>query len=42
MDVDPIGGRLLLFDAAAVEHEVAPCSGRRRWALSAWLPAAPG
>ena len=39
VDVQPRAGRLLLFDAARVEHEVRP-SRARRWALSAWLPRA--
>jgi predicted 2-oxoglutarate/Fe(II)-dependent dioxygenase YbiX len=39
LDVPPVGGRLLLFDAASTEHEVLP-SHARRFALSAWLPRA--
>ena len=37
VDVAPLGGRLLLFDSAAVEHEVLPVHGGERWALSAWF-----
>jgi hypothetical protein len=37
VDVAPIGGRLLLFDSAAVEHEVLPVHSSERWALSAWF-----
>jgi SM-20-related protein len=39
VDVAPVAGRLLLFDASAVEHEVRP-SHAARWALSAWMPRA--
>ena len=35
--VAPLGGRLLLFDSAAVEHEVLPVHSGERWALSAWF-----
>ncbi|KIY91652.1 hypothetical protein MNEG_16311 [Monoraphidium neglectum] len=37
LDVEPLGGRLLLFRSADVEHEVRPARARR-WALSAWVP----
>ena len=37
LDLQPIGGRLLLFDSAAVEHEVLPVHSGERWALSAWF-----
>eukprot|EP00747_Dinoflagellata_sp_TGD_P097600 gnl/TRDRNA2_/TRDRNA2_167182_c0_seq1.p1 gnl/TRDRNA2_/TRDRNA2_167182_c0~~gnl/TRDRNA2_/TRDRNA2_167182_c0_seq1.p1 ORF type:complete len:498 (-),score=66.28 gnl/TRDRNA2_/TRDRNA2_167182_c0_seq1:95-1588(-) len=36
-EVAPRAGRLVLFNARTVEHEVAPAQ-RERWALSAWLP----
>jgi len=39
VDVEPRAGRLLLFDATRVEHEVRPARARR-WALSAWVPRA--
>ena len=35
MDVDPLGGRLLLFDSVTVEHEVLN-SYRRRCAVTLW------
>jgi hypothetical protein len=38
-DLPPLGGRLLLFRSADVDHEVRP-SAERRWALSAWIPRA--
>jgi hypothetical protein len=37
VDVAPLGGRLLLFDSAAVGHEVLPVHSGERWALSAWF-----
>lgn len=37
-DVEPQAGRLVLFDSRWLEHEVRP-AWRRRWALSAWIPA---
>ena len=35
-DVEPRGGRLIIFDARRILHEVRP-SYAPRWALSAWL-----
>jgi SM-20-related protein len=35
VDVAPLGGRLVLFLAGAVEHAVLPCSAERL-ALTAW------
>eukprot|EP01062_Namystynia_karyoxenos_P033124 TRINITY_DN24380_c0_g1_i1.p2 TRINITY_DN24380_c0_g1~~TRINITY_DN24380_c0_g1_i1.p2 ORF type:complete len:296 (+),score=98.00 TRINITY_DN24380_c0_g1_i1:80-967(+) len=40
LDIAPAPGRLLLFDAAAVRHEVRPCR-RRRSAVTLWLHRAP-
>lgn len=37
---EPKGGRLVIFDSRAVEHEVLPARGRR-WAMSLWLWRAP-
>lgn len=34
--IEPIGGRLVLFDARTVPHEVMPAFAER-WALSAWI-----
>ena len=35
IDIEPIGGRMLIFDAIRVEHEVRP-SYRRRCAVTLW------
>ena len=35
-DVEPRGGRLLLFLSGAVDHEVLPACGQERVAISAW------
>ena len=40
-DVEPRGGRLLLFDSCTVEHEVRPCFAPRR-ALTLWASRADG
>eukprot|EP00983_Pelagomonas_calceolata_P109165 1159528-Pelagomonas_calceolata.AAC.8 len=36
-DVAPESGRLVVFQACAVEHEVLPAF-RQRWAMTAWVP----
>lgn len=40
-DVDPLGGRLVLFRSRDVPHEVLPTS-RKRFAVSLWLPGPAG
>ena len=37
VDVEPIGGRLVIFPSAHVPHEVLPCSAGERLALTLWL-----
>ena len=36
LDIVPEGGKLVLFDSAAVEHEVLPTQ-RERWAVVGWF-----
>ncbi len=36
-DVEPECGRLVVFQACAVEHEVLPAF-LQRWAMTAWIP----
>lgn len=36
VDLEPIAGRLVLFDSKKFFHEVLP-TYRTRWALSAWM-----
>mmetsp|Transcript_46305 Transcript_46305/g.124417 ORF Transcript_46305/g.124417 Transcript_46305/m.124417 type:complete len:420 (-) Transcript_46305:42-1301(-) len=40
-DIDPVGGRLLLFRSRDMPHEVLPCK-RKRFAISLWLMGPPG
>jgi len=40
LDIEPLAGRLVLFESERFFHEVLP-TYRSRWALSAWLTAAP-
>ena len=36
-DVAPESGRIVVFQACAVEHEVLPAH-KQRWAMTAWVP----
>lgn len=40
-DVNPVGGRLVLFRSRDIPHEVLP-TGRKRFAVSLWLPGPAG
>ncbi|CAL1155357.1 unnamed protein product [Cladocopium goreaui] len=40
-DIDPVGGRLVLFRSRDIPHEVLP-TGRKRFAVSLWLPGPAG
>lgn len=37
LDVEPIGGTLVLFDSVTLPHEVLPTTTRERWATSGWM-----
>jgi hypothetical protein len=36
-DVVPRGGTLVILDSKAVEHQVLPCTGAHRYALTSWV-----
>jgi len=40
-EIDPLGGRILLFRSRDMPHEVLPCK-RKRYAISLWLMGPPG
>lgn len=37
LDVEPLGGTLVLFDSVTLPHEVLPTTTRERWAASGWM-----
>ena len=37
LDIDPIGGTLVLFDSVSLPHEVLATIDRERWATSGWM-----
>ena len=37
LDVDPLGGTLVLFDSVSLPHEVLATKNRERWACSGWF-----
>jgi 2OG-Fe(II) oxygenase superfamily len=37
IDVAPLAGTLVVFDAVALPHQVLPSIGRTRWATSGWM-----
>ncbi len=37
VDVEPLGGRLVIFDSRRILHAVRPAHGEERWALTVWV-----
>lgn len=37
VDVEPLGGRLVIFDSRRILHAVRPAHGAERWALTVWV-----
>lgn len=37
VDIEPIGGRLILFLSGAVDHEVLPVHSKERFAVTSWM-----
>ena len=37
LDVEPLGGTLVLFDSVSLPHAVLPTTTRERWATSGWM-----